>query len=411
MLLAMLSLLALGFISQITHADSVPQALGIGTWSVSTNYPTNISAQSCSISNSYIYCVGGFNGTSSTNTTYFAQITSSGIGDWTHTTPYPFSFVEGACTAYQNYIYCVGGISLNDTVINQTFYAPISASGIGKWIQTSGYPTPIGEQSCGTYNGNIYCVGGSTPTNNTNKVYFAGLGADGVGSWGETNPYPINIDSESCVVDGDYLYCLGGIGGSNPSRFLNNSYYTMLTAAGVSGWLPTTPYPNVTSSQSCVPSNNNIYCTGGYRVSITPNYTTNYTASTFYAPLNSSGIGSWLPTTSYPYSIVAPSCNSYNNYIYCVGGTYSSYDTDTSIIAPVINPNTPTTTATPATTIAQVSNGNVSQPSTISPTPQPPSPNQGNGLVYLIIVFLVILIFLMLLALYLFNMNKSANKK
>ena len=116
MLLAMLSLLALGFISQITHADSVPQALGIGTWSVSTNYPTNISAQSCSISNSYIYCVGGFNGTSSTNTTYFAQITSSGIGDWTHTTPYPFSFVEGACTAYQNYIYCVGGISLNDTL-------------------------------------------------------------------------------------------------------------------------------------------------------------------------------------------------------------------------------------------------------------------------------------------------------
>ena len=402
-----LPIIALGLVSQIAYAGSAPQAWNLGAWSYSTSYPTNISSQSCSISNSYIYCVGGFNGTAITNATYFAQTTSSGIGNWTQTTSYPFYIVNGACTTYQNYIYCVGGVSTGETAINDVFYAPINASGIGNWTQTTGYPFPVSEQSCSTHGGNVYCVGGSNNYNNTDEVYFAGLSSKGIGDWSTTDPYPINVDSESCVVNSTYLYCLGGIGGLSPFRFLNESYYTMLTSSGVSPWLTTTQYPNLTSDQSCAASNGYIYCTGGYWANITANYTSIYSAATYYAPLSASGIGPWLPTTSYPSPSDGASCNSYGNNVYCIGGAYADINTNISIIAPVINPNLPSSTTVQGTTITQVS-GNSSQTATVTVQQQPA---QGNGLVYLIIIFLVLLVLLMLLALYLFNKNRPASKR
>jgi len=402
----MFSFLAFVFILQIAHAGATPWSLG--AWANTTSYPTNVSSQSCSISDSYIYCVGGFNGTAITRATYFAQITPSGIGNWTQTTPYPIYVADGSCTTYQNHIYCVGGASVDDTVLDASFFAPISASGIGNWTRTSVYPIQVAKQSCIAYGGNIYCIGGSNSYSYSSAVYVAGLNSSGISRWSATVPYPININSESCVVNDTYLYCVGGIGGSDSSFYTASSYYTRLTGFGVSQWFSTTQYPNITSGQSCAASNGNIYCTGGYRANLAANYTATYTPTTYYASLSPSGIGSWMPTTNYPYPFDTASCNSYNDNIYCVGGAYYNIITNISSTAPVMNPNLPTSTTATATTITQVSNGNSTPTTTVAVQQQP---TQGNGLAYLIILFLVILILLMVLALLLFNRSRPKNKR
>lgn len=405
-LYAILSFLAFGILSQLVYASSVTPAWSLGAWTNSTTYPTQISFQSCSISNSYIYCMGGFNGTSSTNATYFAKITKSGIGNWTATTPYPYYVQNAACVTYLSYIYCVGGTSVENPV-NQTFFAKISASGIGNWTQTSTYPSAVSYQSCNTYDGNIYCVGGGNGFGGSNdSTFFAGLGPSGIGAWRATAPYPINISSESCVVNDTYLYCVGGISGQNSTA---SAYYTTLNSAGNSEWTPTTPYPAALSGESCAASNGNIYCTGGYSLNSTNNYTQNYTKATFYAPLKSTGIGQWAQTTNYPFPSSGESCNSYNNFIYCIGGAYLSYSTGISIFAPLTNPNNPTSTTTmPVTTITKVSTGNTTNQSGAGTTTTPTS--QGSNAIYLIVLFLVVLILLMVAALYLFNRKPASQK-
>ena len=147
----------------------------LNSWSSTTSYPTGIANQSCVTNSGFIYCVGG-NSPSPTSAVFFAPITSSGVGPWASTTPYGSAptvpagvpIERESCVTNSGFIYCVGGFD-GSTVVSNVFFAPISSSGVGTWTSTNSYPSTILEQSCVTRASLIDCVGGNS---GTSAVFF-----------------------------------------------------------------------------------------------------------------------------------------------------------------------------------------------------------------------------------------------
>ena len=193
----------------------------VGTWNATTAYPTPIDSQSCVASSGYIYCIGGNNETDGTNadsittgSVWFAQLSPSGIGNWTSTNSYPTNLFYPTCSAYDGYVYCVGGADVNNNPVSATYYAPLSSSGVGAWTETTAYPEQESGLACGVSSGYIYCVGGQGALNSYSKsVYAAPLSSSGIGNWKQGSSYPNSVET-SCVVTSSDLYCVGGFDSS-----------------------------------------------------------------------------------------------------------------------------------------------------------------------------------------------------
>lgn len=269
----------------------------IGQWKNTTNYPVGMDDQGCSIYNNYIYCVGT-NATVAANESYYAQISSSGIGNWTATTPYPVPFWYGGCSAYRGYLYCVGDWKLPS---NQSYYAPISSSGIGNWVKTTSYPAPLYWGGCSINKGYIYCIGGGaekhaptaldddiTTNPNQTDTFFAPISSSGIGNWTATTPYPFPFTLEGCPIYNDYIYCIGGVKADDRIAF-----YAHVSSNGIGAWIRTTEYPVGMIQGGCVIHAGYIYCIGSRDSSSTGN-------QTWYAPVSSNGIGNWTAANPFP---------------------------------------------------------------------------------------------------------------
>ena len=134
----------------------------------------------------------------------------------------------------------------------------------------SQYPIPISSESCVYYGGYIYCIGGETYSGTTVKAVYAAQVSNGaVGPWQHISDYPINISSTSCVVVPNsgttYIYCVGGYGSSQNA--VNNVYAASITSPGssLSSWTQNwaTSYPSALAGISCNAYNLYIYCVGG----------------------------------------------------------------------------------------------------------------------------------------------------
>src|SRR5208282_1469261 len=65
---------------------------------------------------------------------------------------------------------------------------------------TTSYPTKTAYQSCATYSGYIYCVGGNTGSGPPSAVYYAAVSSSGVGAWTSTTSYPTKTEYQSCAT-------------------------------------------------------------------------------------------------------------------------------------------------------------------------------------------------------------------
>lgn len=206
---------------------------GVGQWTETTSYPIAVTTESCSTSGGYIYCVGGDNEGVPSSTSvlgaesaaYYAQISSAGIGAWKQTTDYPVTAESPQCTVSGSYLYCIGGYSngapnssgtpASEGEISSAYYAPVSSSGLGGWTQTTSYPIEVYYHSCVSSDGYAYCVGGLSPSSSsslgdTDAVYYAPESSSGLGQWVQTTSYPVTVYGSSCSSAGDDLYCVGG---------------------------------------------------------------------------------------------------------------------------------------------------------------------------------------------------------
>jgi hypothetical protein len=197
---------------------------GVGQWTSTTSYPAPVWTQSCvgSTSEGYsstgIYCVGGITPSNpESSNVYYAPFSSSGLGQWTNTTSYPVGVRQQSCVLSSSDLYCVGGSSRT-----KVYYAPLTASGVGQWISTTGYPFTggVNSASCVTPGGEVYCVGGFLH----DSVYYAQLSSSGVGQWTNTTSYPASVWGESCAASGTAIYCVGGNTASG-TALINSVYY------------------------------------------------------------------------------------------------------------------------------------------------------------------------------------------
>ena len=148
---------------------------GIGAWRISLAYPQNIYFPSCVASSSDIYCVGGVDGNDNgVNSVYYAALTSSGVGTWTVTTSYPTSAVGQACVVSSGFIYCIGGQTGSNSYSNSVYYATVSSTGVGAWQKAPSYPISVAT-TCAASSTDLYCIGGfdSSSVGVTNEVFYA----------------------------------------------------------------------------------------------------------------------------------------------------------------------------------------------------------------------------------------------
>ena len=117
---------------------------GIGSWSSTTRYPTPITLQSCVVTESFIYCVGGATGSSGgssiyfmNSAVYFAPLSAGGVGSWTETTNYPTNISHHSCVASGDFITCIGGTIGGGTPTSDVYFAPISPAATSTQTVTS----------------------------------------------------------------------------------------------------------------------------------------------------------------------------------------------------------------------------------------------------------------------------------
>ena len=300
-----------------------PASASLSSWTATTNYPVSVSGEICVMSSGFVYCVGGNNGTTRITAVYFAPLSSSGVGSWIATTSYPTNVISQSCVASSGFIYCVGGFD-GVTSVNSVYFAPLSSSGVGSWSTTTNYPIGITGQSCVAISGFVYCIAGRDSANLlTSAVYFAPLSSSGVGSWSPTASYPIVVAFHSCVASSGLVYCVGGLGSASQP---NDVYFAPLSSSGVGSWSATTNYPMTIVSESCVASSGFVHCIGGQL------FNGAKSSAVDFAPLNSSGVGSWLATTNYPTTIADPSCVARAGVVYCVAGLGGPTNTQTNAV-------------------------------------------------------------------------------
>jgi len=240
----------LGGDSTLTYYSQLSSA-GLGPWIPTADYPVPVERASCVVSSNYIYCVGGTVGSadggtiSPTANVYYAPLLSPGIGEWTASTPFPEDTAQ--CMTDSGYIYCVTRSSPPDA-----YYAPLSSSGVGTWTPTAGPPTIT--QGCTSAGGYVYCFGGGgcAPTGPASDCYspsyFAPLTASGIGTWKTTTDLPTAV-SATYATAGSYIYYL-----SIPV------FFAPVSADGIGPWQTTTNYPDSTYPANCVSSEASLYC-------------------------------------------------------------------------------------------------------------------------------------------------------
>ena len=276
----------------------------LGIWGTGTSYPSAVSLHSCSIYNNYAYCVGGNTISGPTATTESATALSSGVGSWSSGSAYSNAVRGQSCSTYYDYLFCVGGNTISGAS-NSVYYSIISAGGFGAWKPTAVYPIKVSRSSCQTYYGYLYCVGGTLSNGaNTSNTYYSQIRAGGLGAWQTTNSYPTTVSGQSCATYGGYIYCVGGPG-------TNAVYYATVSSGGIGTWTATKSYPTTKINQeSCVAvSNGYLYCVGGWTGSSDTN-------SVYYSQFLTPGLGNWntnhntnYPKPIYRSSVAAPPIN------------------------------------------------------------------------------------------------------
>lgn len=231
------------------------------------------------------------------------------------------------CLSTTSSIYCIGGQDANGGPRNEVYYtSSISSSGnITGWaLDPNSYPQYINGESCVLYSGFVYCVGGSYNDNGDDVAssYYAGVTASGAPSnWSSTTAFPIPVDSQSCVASFSFIYCVGGVNetdGSNADATPTSSvWYAPLSSSGIGKWNPTTAYPANIYFPSCFVAASDIYCLGGADTN------GNSLGTAYYATLSSSGVGAWTTTSSYPVAGSGQACVIYSGDVLCVGGETS----------------------------------------------------------------------------------------
>jgi len=306
-------------------------------------------------SNSYLYVMGGWNGTTYYSDTQYIKIKTNGSLDtsWSTASGSTLSSTRRGfgAVAYNGYIYVAGGYN-GTTYYTDVQYAQVNNGGQGttaSWATTTNLPTTArGFFPSVAYNGYVYALGGYNGTTYLNDVQYAPLNANGtIGTWASTHSFTTAREDFAATVYNGYIYLMGGNAGAGATRMGDVQYALICTgnnsgtggctstAGTVGTWSSTSSMIVARSGLAAVANAGYMYIVAGEGVSASGDCNgtnDNFCSGVQYAPINANGtIGTWHFThastddsTTFVSGFTTgrndPAAKVYNGYLYVFGG-------------------------------------------------------------------------------------------
>lgn len=354
--------------------QATPNYVPINGWTATSTLPVALAAMNAIEHNDNLYLIGGrkANGNPTTKV-YRAQINADGsLSAWGTTTPLPQSLYLHSVSATDTNVYVVGGWKGTSPVEKIVYRAPFTQSGeLGAWVNVQqDYPSEVRDDGKGTgidlhgsviVGDRIYGFGGRDGFQDLKEVHSAAINANGsLGAWRSETLLPKALYRHAVVEHNGYVYVTGGVSGPTTSAASQVAvYYARVNSNGALGaWQTGTNLPTATYYHRVVIHDGKLVLLGGADDS--SEFNTAYSAN-----INANGsIGSWAAEPSLPrtmFRFAAVSVEKYgSDYLYVMGG-FSNGSVQSSVYHSAVPPtptptNTPTPTATPTPT----------------PTPTPP---------------------------------------
>jgi len=199
--------------------DASGQVTAWNTVNTSNDLPAGRTMHSSTVWNNRIYVTGGNDGSSAASNVIYASPSLASGGDiglpWTTTNMTVFTTVRSGhvAIAYGSFLYILGGFDGTNYLLDAQ-YAPINSSGeVGSWTQTEKLPQPVRQADGFASNGFLYLFGGrSAAAVCTNNTYVIPINANGsLGYWSQTNVrFNIVRYGASISYSGGRAYVLGG---------------------------------------------------------------------------------------------------------------------------------------------------------------------------------------------------------
>ncbi len=255
---------------------------------------------------------------------YVSQAYASGtLGGWGIGGVYPFTPFLNSCAAAVGNIYCIGGYNLttsnevngtrisgqlyvvsntiyNSTLTSSVYYAQLGVpGGLSALNETAAYPIPVAAESCVASESYVYCIGGVTSNGNTNAVYYAKIQPNGtLGKWAATTGYPFSVNSQSCVFVKYVVLCVGGLIGKNNNTAQGTFYADVMPDGSLGQWTSLADYPLYISGESCTPYNSTVYCFGGFSRGQDSVTNASYALKIVFIPTSNSSVSTTIQNTT-----------------------------------------------------------------------------------------------------------------
>lgn len=286
-------------VNSVQIADILPTGK-LGSWSSSTNLPSNLYAHDVQVYNDRLYVLGGSSsiGGAPTSNVYYNKINSDGtLNNWTQTNSFSgarmnqggnmsvvwgaYLYISGGCSAVNASGYCT-------SIASDSQVASINADGsIDEWNNMAGVTDTRMSQSMVAWRDNIYEIGGCSSQNTTtgdcntamlSSINYGAVNRDGdastVGQSVSATTAPCNSATPTdcslpgttyignmlsgAVITNGYLYVIGGCTNNSCSATTGNVAYVAISSTGHMTKPATCPSGVYQGSAWCVDTTNTV---------------------------------------------------------------------------------------------------------------------------------------------------------
>jgi N-acetylneuraminic acid mutarotase len=238
-------------------------------WTDIANYPSSIMDNTCAEIDGKIYCVGGTDGSSTSNA---SEVYDPGANSWASIAAMAAVREKPAVAAIDGKLYVTGGWdSSGSPDATLEIYDPAGDS----WSTGASIPTPYAASTGVNLDGKFYVIGGCDQTCGVTDVQVYDPAGD---SWSTVAAYPEPISWEACGAGGGLIYCAGGVADSE-------SQHTYSYDPGSDAWTQLADMSQTQWAMGYTISDDQLYISGG----VTDNFNTVTNAGFVYDP----GADSW----------------------------------------------------------------------------------------------------------------------
>lgn len=245
------------------------------------------------------------------------QYKMESVSDWSATTNLTQTLKDHQVVTWHNYVYCVGGYNGSSPVSN-VYRATQQDDGISSWSEQNALPVALKDMAVIATQTQLIVAGGRNNDGVSDKIYSAALNDNGsIGTWQEL---PVSLP-QACwgarlVEVMGHLYIIGGANTDTENDATDKVYRLTLNAWGeVTGITEVTSLPEARNGHAATVYNSKIIVTGGYDATFTQKNTV-YTAA-----VNLDGsLGSWETNTALPNAIYGHTTLCTNGILTLIGG-------------------------------------------------------------------------------------------